>query len=270
MTSVVTTSTDGATTTQNFLQGSAVGYGTGLAAGDVISVDPSAAFDSHGTFTITGHAASQSGVTSVAISAVVDGGDTVRLGTAAVNADGSYSFVDRVGPHLQGFITATEADGVGGQASVQSPYSLQAGLAGSGLPAVAQEVLYSPSGDQVIGISNIHRDGTTTVGVEASDQAFTSHYYETFNNGGAPSNTFVFSPGYGHDIVHEFRADGADHDTISLPSADFANMADVLSNTRNTSAGALITDAVSGDTIRLTGVSKAELKANPSDFSFHA
>ncbi|MGI4768676.1 MAG: beta strand repeat-containing protein [Janthinobacterium lividum] len=265
-----TTTTNGATTTQNFLQGSAIAYGTGLAQGDVISVDPSAALNFYGGFTITGHTASPSGVTSVAISAVVDGGETKQLGTAAVNADGSYSFVDRVGPHLQGFITATETDGVGGQTSVQSPYSLQAGLAGTGLRAVAQEVLFSPSGDQVIGISNMHRDGTTTVNVEQSGQAFTSHYYEMFDNGGAPSNTFVFSPGFGRDIINQFRVGGDDHDTVSLPSADFANMADVLSHTRNTSVGAVIHDAVSGDAVLLTGVNKAELKANPSDFTLHA
>ena len=187
-----------------------------------------------------------------------------------MNADGSFSFADHVGSHLQGFIKATETDGAGGQTSVQTPYSLQGGLAGTGLHAVAQEVLYGPSGDDVIGISNAHRNGTSTVHVEASGQTFASTAFDTFDNGGTPSNTFVFSPGHGLDVINLFRAGGDDHDTISLPSADFANMADVLNHTRNTAGGALIHDAVSGDDVRLTGVSKAELKANPSDFSFHA
>ena len=92
----------------------------------------------------------------------------------------------------------------------------------------------------------------------------------TFHNGFAPDNTFVFNQGHGLSVVNGFRANGTDHDTISLPSADFANFADVLHNMHNTAGGAIVIDPVSGDTLRIADVSKAELRANPGDFKFHA
>ena len=131
-------------------------------------------------------------------------------------------------------------------------------------------MLYNPDGSQVIGTTNYHRDGSRTVDVGADEQTFQTDFFTTFHNGSAPDNTFVFSQGHGLSVVDGFRANGTDHDTISLPSADFSNFADVLRNTQNTAGGAVITDPVAGDTIRIAGVNKAELRANPGDFKFHA
>ncbi|WP_165361300.1 beta strand repeat-containing protein [Lichenibacterium ramalinae] len=267
-TTVVRTTPLGATSTIALPAGSSIAYGTGAAQGDVIAIDPAATYNRGGTFTVTGHVSSLSGVGSVAISAIVDGGERVTLGTADVAADGSFAFRDKVGPHLQGFITATETDGVGATTSVQTPYSLQAGIKGAGF--VAQQVLFNPDGSEAIGLTNLHRDGSSTVKVGDGGQTFQTDFFTTFLNGSAPDNTFVFNQGHGLSVVDGFRANGTDHDTISLPSADFANVADVLRNTHNTAGGAAITDPVSGDTIRIAGVSKAELKANPGDFKFHA
>lgn len=80
--------------------------------------------------------------------------------------------------------------------------------------------------------------------------------------------TFVFGPGDGLDVVHGFKLGGADHDTIDLPSADFDNLAAVFHATGDVRGSAFITDPMTGDAIRLAGVTTAELKAHPKDFAF--
>ena len=88
--------------------------------------------------------------------------------------------------------------------------------------------------------------------------------------GDAADTTFVFTPGYVHDTIEGLRLVGADHDTVALPSADFASFAQVLRDTQSTPNGALIHDNTSGDTLLLAGVSKTELAQHKADFSFHA
>ncbi|WP_237477617.1 beta strand repeat-containing protein [Lichenibacterium dinghuense] len=267
---ITTTSPLGTTTTQVLPPGSTIAQGSGATAGDVISIDPGAIFQGRGDFTISGHVGATSGVKSVTLSAVIDGADTPTvLGTATVGADGTYTFLDHVGRHLQGFITATQTDNNGNTLSVQSPYSLQAGLRTPG-GFVTDQDLYSADGNTFVSRTQYRPGGTSRVNIQDSGQTFTADYYTTFNNGGAPDNTFVFNPGSGASTINLFRADGADHDTISLPSSDFQDLASVIANTTNVRGGAVITDPNTGDTIKLTGVSKAELKANPSDFAFHA
>ena len=86
-----------------------------------------------------------------------------------------------------------------------------------------------------------------------------------------PGATYVFDPGGALDVVTRFQVDGAAHDTLSLPGSDFGeSIAQVLRNAHDTRDGVVITDPATSDTIRLAGVSKAELKANRHDFSFHA
>ena len=266
-TTATSTSPPGDTTTLTLPPGSSVAQGTGAAAGDVISIDPHAHFGGRGRFAIQGHVVAASGVQSVTVSAVVDGGETRVLGTAVVTQDGSFTLIERLGAHIQGFITATETDGVGASASVQSLYSLQAGIKGK--EHVAQQVDYTPDGSAEVAVLNYKRDGSSSVQVLDEGQTFRSSDRDTFHNGGEPGNTFVFSQGYGHDVVDLFRAHGSDHDTVSLPSRDFADMAVVMSATHDARGGAVITDPATGDRVKLTGVSKAELKANPSDFTFH-
>ena len=79
---------------------------------------------------------------------------------------------------------------------------------------------------------------------------------------------FVFGPGDGLDVVHDFKLGGADHDTIDLPSANFADLAAVFHATGDVGGSAFITDPMTGDAIRLAGVTTAALKAHPKDFSF--
>ena len=66
------------------------------------------------------------------------------------------------------------------------------------------------------------------------------------------------------------RLASADHDTITLPSADVRSLAAVLRDTGDVSGSAVITDPKTGDTIGLAGVTTAELKAHPKDFGFGA
>ena len=156
---------------------------------------------------------------------------------------------------------------------MQSPYSLEAGLKGQG--HVAEQDLYTPDGTDFVALTKYKSDGSRSVDVNLGGQTFQSDFFDTFQNNGAPDNTFVFDPGHGLDTVKLFRVDGIDHDTLSFKGSDFGNdaasqLAGVLANTHWEKGGAVITDPTSGDTVKLAGITKAELKANTSDFAFHA
>ena len=145
----------------------------------LISIDPGAIFQGRGDFTISGHVAATSGVKSVTISAVIDGADTPTvLGTATVGADGTYTFLDHVGRHLQGFITATQTDNTGNTLSVQSPYSLQAGLHTRG-GFVTDQDLYSADGNTFVSRTQYRPGGTSRVKDRKSTRLNSSHSGES-------------------------------------------------------------------------------------------
>ena len=115
-----------------------------------------------------------------------------------------------------------------------------------------------------------HRNGSRTVNVTTPGATIASFYRDTFLVHGAAATTFVFDPGYGHDVLKDFRVDGADHDTISLPGDDFSHaIARVLHQAQGVPGGTRIVDPVSGDSILLAGVTKAQLMHNRQDFAFH-
>jgi hypothetical protein len=113
-------------------------------------------------------------------------------------------------------------------------------------------------------------DGTHTIVGYQNGQTLTTQGDDTFTGGGS-SETFVFDSIYGHDAITDFATylTGAGHDTISLPTSEFANAAAVLNATVDTPQGAVIT-AADGDTILLMNVSKAMLAANSADLAFHS
>lgn len=113
------------------------------------------------------------------------------------------------------------------------------------------------------------KNGSTTIQGFAGNQTLQSIRNDAFYPTGS-GNTFVFTPGFGQDLVTGFNVRGSDHDTISLSSASFDGIADVLRNTRDSFQGAVITDRATGDTITVAGVSKAELAHNRRDFTFAA
>ncbi|MGI4768919.1 MAG: beta strand repeat-containing protein, partial [Janthinobacterium lividum] len=240
-------------------------YTSGTHAG-LLSFSPSVTYE-RGVFTLTGTLQS-AGATGVDISAVVDGTPT-DLGAATLNGDGTFTFRDRVGSHQQGFITATETDATGVSASSSATFSLDRDPARSHF--VASVYQYDQGGSEIIGVSRYRRNGSDVVQIDAGGQTLTSGFADTFNNHGAPSTTFVFNSGYGLDSINQFRVDGDDHDTISLLGSDFHNsIAAVLHNTVDTQHGVAISDPTSGDTVRLTGITKAELVHNRQDFTFHS
>ena len=239
---------------------------------DAVSIDPAVTY-SRGVFTLTGTASSAAGVSSVEISAQVDGVAT-DLGAAMVNANGTFMFADRIGPHTQGFITATETDGAGLQTVSADPgFSLTGGLDQGTFRA--SQTSYTDGGMEEASTSLFRAGGSRKVDVQADDQTLTSDFFDTFNNHGDPGNTFVFNPGHGLDIVNQFRVNGVDHDGLSFLGSDFgstpaAQLAAVLQNASNGPGGVTIMDPTSGDTVRLAGVTKAQLVHNKQDFTFHA
>ena len=67
--------------------------------------------------------------------------------------------------------------------------------------------------------------------MRAFGQTLDSQFEDTFANHGRGDTTFVFTPGYGQDSITEFRLAGPGHDSVELPSADFASFAQVLRDT---------------------------------------
>lgn len=242
---------------------------------DAVSISPLVSYG-NGTFTLTGTASPAAGVRSVEISAQVDGVAT-DLGAATVDANGNFSFKDAIGAHTQDFITATETNETGGTAAAQASYSLTGVLQVSAY--AARQDRYMADGSAVTARDLFKADGSERANVLARGQTFASSFFDRFENGGAPETTFVFSPGFGRDVVDLFRVGGADHDTLSFKGSDYGNdIATVLASAKNTSAGLLITDPVASspgggpgthDTLLLKGITKQQLAANQGDIGFH-
>lgn len=223
-------------------------------------------YSGNGTFTLNGKLGNST-ATAVEITATVDG--TVQdLGAATLNGDGTFTFKDAVGANIQGFITATETEASGAQASGQANYSLQGGLSQNGF--TARQTRYTADGNSQTAVSLFRDDGSRNVNVKNAGATYTSSFFDTFQNNGQPDNTFVFTQNHGLDTVKLFRVDGADHDTISLPQSDFTSVAQVLQNTTSYGGNSKIVDPVTGDAVRIVGVTKAQLTANQGDFAFHA
>ena len=114
-------------------------------------------------------------------------------------------------------------------------------------------------------------NGSHGVSVTASDQTLTSGYADRFFNQGYGDNTFVFVPGHGQDAISGLQV-GTDHDdALSFSGADFNNdIAQVLAHTFQTQAGNAITyDPVTGDAVKLGGVTKQQLVQNQGDITYH-
>lgn len=137
--------------------------------------------------------------------------------------------------------------------------------------SIQGDVIYGPSGSAALRHVN-NNDGTNTTTVTETDATVQALPFETIRNGGEANNTFVFDPGHGLGIVQQFRGKGADHDTLSFKGADFGNsIAEVLAHTHQyKGVGTYIGDPVSGDAVRITNISKAELAVNKADIAFHA
>ena len=255
---------------------------------DSISIDPEVTYENH-TFTITGTASSSVGLRSVTINADEQARPTV-LGTVTPDANGNFSLTVPIGNESFSGVYATETDNQGYVHTAQSDYTLNGFLFNQKYDAsqdnfdkyggrttttyfkddgsIEGNLVYSFGGSAARS-TTFHEDGSGTVNIDSSGQTIPSNYFDTFLNHNHPSNTFVFDPGHGLDIIQQFHATGADHDTISLLRSDFNSIADVLRHTQSFTSGSVIHDPTSGDTIRLPGVSKTELISNRQDIAFH-
>ncbi|WP_165359594.1 beta strand repeat-containing protein [Lichenibacterium minor] len=237
-------------------------------APDAVSIAPQVGFK-RGVFTLSGAASSSVGVSSVEITATLGDGTVKDLGAAAVNADGSFTFADRIGRRTQGFITATLTDGAGGTATGTAGFSL------SGFPArdgfTAEQDTYNVDGSAPLSTSQFMPDGERTTGVTAPGQTLSADYTDAFDANYQGGNTFLYHAGHGANVVDEFRLRGAQHDTLSFAGSDFGNdVANVLAQAHYAQGGVVITDAVTQDTVQLIGVTKKQLAANAGDIAFHA
>src|SRR5262249_41667985 len=83
--------------------------------------------------------------------------------------------------------------------------------------------------------------------------------------GGGGSDTFVFNPGFGKDLIIDFDVS---RDVLKFDHTLFSNAtpSQVLSQAHDTSAGVIVVDA--NDTVTLTGVSVAQLQSHLTDIHF--
>ena len=258
---------------------------------DVISVDPTAAYEG-GAFIVTGHVASPYGVESVSLRGLTNNGIN-PLGTASLDAAGDFSLAVPIRGTSVDDLYVTETNGSGASKALFQLLSLDGHWYGEPFVAtedeftstgartqtlyfrddgsVQKQVVYAPSGSAALQRVN-NPDGTETTTVTETGATVQALAFDTIKNGSAPGNTFVFDPGDGLDVVQQFRGAGADHDTLSFKGSDFGNsIGQVLADTHQyRGVGTYIVDPVSGDAVRITNVSKAELAANKGDIAFHA
>jgi hypothetical protein len=111
-------------------------------------------------------------------------------------------------------------------------------------------------GHQIVG----YRDGLTLHSI--GDDKLT---------GGGAGEHFVFNGIYGHDEITDFATHdtGANHDVISLSTAEFANFSALTASAANSGANVVIT-AKDGDKLTLDGLNQTALAKLSADFTFHA
>ena len=105
---------------------------------------------------------------------------------------------------------------------------------------------------------------------EANGVTLVGHGDDVMTGGGS-NETFVLHANFGADTITDFSSHdrGALHDTISLPTADFANFDALLSAATNSGANVSIS-APRGQTLTLDGLDVATLAGLAADFKFHS
>ena len=197
-----------------------------------------------------------SAISGGAVGAAVAG----TYGSLILNADGSYGYTPYKGALpakivAQDVFTYTAADGHGGTGSSTLSIVVTSNnmeyLTGANTTLDGSHGLDlldgSPGHDILIGGTGadilIGGDGNTMTGNTGPD-------------------TFLFRPNFGANVITDFNI----HiDNIQFDKSIFVDLADILSHTADTAAGAVITD-VGGDSITLNGVTLAQLQAHPPDF----
>ena len=93
---------------------------------------------------------------------------------------------------------------------------------------------------------------------------------------GTGNTTFQFRRGFGQDEITNFQylsaaqsPTGIEHDVVSLPQAAFSTMAQVMRHTTTSLDGSAVIHLSPTDSIKLDGVTKADLITHPNVFRFH-
>ena len=277
----------------NLVGRNAVAVNGGAAAPFSVAFDPTAAYVGPTEATLTGTTTAYGSVSTIEVfdgpvGSVVDpttgriATSAVPLGYATVSPNGSWTFDAHVSPGQHEF-TAVATNTAGVSANAQSPFDLVAGVVGK--PYVYQEIDHGAKG-AVAATTSYAQDGTvvgrsdngglSVNGGSATGQVFTSTYDDVMTGDGSGSTTFVFKRGFGQDEITNFNylspspSNGVvPHDVISLPRSIFTSLAQVLRHTTTALDGSAVIHLDRQDTVKIDGVTKADLITNSNLFRFH-
>jgi hypothetical protein len=148
------------------------------------------------------------------------------LGSTSVNSDGTWSFTTK--PDLSNGLhsfTAAEVDNAGHVVAASSGVAM--------LSSGSADTLVSTSGDD-------------------------------FLVGKGHSDTFVFAPNFGNDVIKNFDAVGKNHDVVQFDKSIFSSFADVLAHASQVGQNVVITAGT--DKVTLTNTQLGALSSH--DFNF--
>ena len=222
-----------------------------------------------------------SGVVNPQTGAVTAGAQA--LGYATINNDGSWSFDAHVSSGTHTFTAvATSIDGR--VADAQSAFTLVTGVVGS--PYVYQEFDHAATG-AVAAVTSYAADGSVVQrsvsggasinGGTSNGNVIRSSYQDVMTGDGGGSTTFAFRRGFGQDEITNFNylsaaasPTGVEHDVLSLPQSAFHTVGQVLAHTTSALDGDAVIHLSRTDSIKIDGVTKADLLTHPNVFGFHA
>ena len=191
-------------------------------------------------------------------------GHVVRgdYGSLTLRADGSYSYVaDKGGlpPKIvaQDVFSYTVSDELGNTDT--ATLSIVVFNPGVSYLSGANTSLYGGNGPDVVDGSagNVVLRGGNGPDVLIGGDG------DTLTGGNGP-DTFLFRPGFGANVVTDFKVDV---DALQFDKSIFASSTELLAHTLNTGAGAVIDDG-DGNTVTLSGVTRAQMQAHTDDFFF--
>ncbi len=205
------------------------------------------------------------------------------LGYATVNGDGTWTFDAHVSAGSHQF-TAVGTSVTGQTAVAQSAFNIVAGVVGS--PYVYQEIDHAANGS-VAATTSYAQDGTVVSrnnngglninGGTSTGEIIRSAYEDVMTGDGTGSTTFQFKRGFGQDEITNFNYLNAtespshiEHDVISLPQAVFRTLVQVIRHTTSALDGDAVIHLSPTDSIKLDGVTKADLITHPNVIRFHA
>jgi Ca2+-binding RTX toxin-like protein len=123
-------------------------------------------------------------------------------------------------------------------------------------------------GNDRLDLSAIGVFGIEAIEAGAGDDRIVASAADDVISGGAGRDTFIFRPGFGHDVIADFETGDAanpDGDLIDVRALGYRNLAEILADATETAAGTLIT-ADDGSTLTVANVALGQLEAD--DFRF--